>query len=224
MDGTTPKGTTRRQEILQAAIEVLAERGFHKTKIRDIAQAAGVADGTIYLYFKNKDELLIQLFEEVMERTLTMFHRTLDEAASPEDKLRGFLLTQMVLVREEPKLAKIISVVLRQSSTFLQEYNNPLFAEYLRTIRNILEEGVAQGAFRADVDMIVIARALFGAMDELALAWLLSKRRDILQMETVADTVAKMVLGGLRASAEGQPAVLSKEASPSTPKPETDLS
>jgi TetR/AcrR family fatty acid metabolism transcriptional regulator len=191
------RGTSRRKEILQAAIEVLGDRGYDKTKIKDIAKTAGVADGTIYLYFKNKDELLIQLFEEVMERVLELFRTALSEETAADKKLRLFLFTHMKLVKEEPQLARIISVVLRQSSTFVQEYNNPLFGEFLNTIQGILEDGVEQGVFRDDVDLSVLSRALFGAMDELALAWLLSKRQDTHSTEAVSETVAKMVLGGL---------------------------
>lgn len=198
MEEKAPKATTRRKEILQAAIEVLADRGFHRTKIRDIAQMAGVADGTIYLYFKNKDELLIQLFEEVMERVLGLFRGEICKEDAPEKKLRTFLFMHLNLVKSDPKLARIISIVLRQSSTFVQEYDNPFFVEYLSTIRDILDEGVQAGDFRDDIDLAVISRALFGAMDELALAWLLSKRRDTIPIEEASETVAQMVLGGLR--------------------------
>lgn len=181
---------------MKAAISVLADRGFHSTKIRDIAQKAGVADGTIYLYFKNKDELLIQLFEEVMQRALGIFRREMDLSEAPQRQLQKFLRTHLLMVKEEPEMAQIISVVLRQSVSFIREYENPLFGEYLKLIRQILSSGVEQGEFRRDLDFTVVERAIFGAMDEISLAWLLSSRRDY-PLEDSADTLSRWILRGL---------------------------
>lgn len=186
---------------MRAAVEVLATRGFQRTKIRDIAQLAGVADGTIYLYFKNKDDLLIQLFEDVMDHVLSHFDRALEGKEDPEDKLRSLLTTHFQLVEYDPMNAKIISVVLRQSSTFVQEYKNPLFSKYLHLIEEILREGIEQGCFRQDLLPSVLGRAIFGALDEIALAWLLSRRRES-SLEDAARMLSEMVLHGIRTEDE----------------------
>lgn len=187
--------STRQEEILQAAIRVLAVKGFQQTKIRDIAKEAGVADGTIYLYYKNKDELLVRLFEEVMQQVLTILRTALEEVSTPEDKLRCFLRTHLHMVEKEPEIAQIISVVLRQSTTFIKEYKNTLFAEFLGVLQEILREGMEQGVFRSDIDPVVVSRALFGATDELALAWLLSRHKS--SLEDTSRVVANMVLHGV---------------------------
>ncbi len=191
-------GTGKRERILRAAISVLAERGFHRTKIRDIAQKAQIADGTIYLYFKNKDHLLIDLFEEVMSRALNLFEKALEGKTQADEQLRAFLLTHLRVVQLEPEVAQIISVVLRQSETFIGEYKNPFFSEYLKLIANILKNGMESGLFRKDISIPLISRAIFGAMDELALAWLLSKERDAQVLERAAHDVVSLLLDGLR--------------------------
>lgn len=185
----------RQEEILKAAISVLAKKGFQSTKIRDIAKAAGVADGTIYLYFKNKDELLVRLFEEVMKRVLGILASALEKVTTPEDKLRCFLHTHLHMVEEEPEIASIISVVLRQSTTFLTEYENTLFVEYLQLLQNIVQEGIDEGVFHSGVDPVITSRALFGAVDELALAWLMSSQK--ISLEHTSQVIANMALSGL---------------------------
>ncbi|MCB9640077.1 MAG: TetR/AcrR family transcriptional regulator [Myxococcales bacterium] len=196
---TDEKNITKQERILRAAIGVLAERGFHRTTIHDIAQSAGVADGTIYLYFKNKDQLLIELFEEVMARALRLFREALREEQGAEAKMRTFLHTHLRLVEHDPEIAQIISVELRQSSIFIKEYKNPLFGEYLKIIGQILHEGIEEGVFRSNLRPALITRAIFGAMDEISLAWLLSRRRD-LSLEESADALAEMLLQGLRSA------------------------
>jgi len=191
-------GTSKRERILSAAISVLAERGFHRTKIKDIAQEAGVADGTIYLYFKNKDHLLIDLFEEVMSRALNLFEEALKDKERADQQLEAFLLTHLRIVELEPEVAQIISVVLRQSETFIGEYKNPFFSEYLNIIAKILKQGMETGVFRADISIPIISRAIFGAMDELALAWLLSNKREDEVLEMAAQDVVTLLLDGLQ--------------------------
>jgi len=193
------KNNTKRDTIIQAAISVLAERGFHNTKIRDVAQAAGVADGTIYLYFKNKDELLIQLFEEVMSQALEILNQAITGLETPEEKLRCLLKTQLRLVKEETDISKIISIVLRQSTVFLTEYENIPFSRYLRLIRSLIKEGVDEGVFREDLNVYVIERAIFGALDELALVWLLARGPSSrIPLDETANTICELILNGIK--------------------------
>jgi len=191
---------TRREDILRAAIRVLAVQGFQHTKIRDIAKEAGVADGTIYLYFKNKDELLIRLFEEVMERVFRILNKALEEVSTPAEKLHCFLRTHLHMVEEEPEVAQIISVVLRQSTMFVKEYKNTLFTQYLGVLQNILQEGVDEGVFQSHISPVVVSRALFGAVDELALAWLLSRQK--MPLEDTSQVISNMILHGIMESSE----------------------
>ena len=186
---------TKQEDILRAAISVLAVQGFQHTKIRDIAKEAGVADGTIYLYFKNKDELLVRLFEEVMGRVFNILNTALERVSTPAEKLQCFLRTHLHMVEEEPEVAQIISVVLRQSTAFVKEYKNTLFTQYLGVLQNILQEGVDEGVFHIEINPAVVSRALFGAVDELALAWLLSRQK--IPLGDTSQVLSNMILHGI---------------------------
>jgi len=169
-----PEGDKRRQ-ILDAAVSVFAQKGYFTARISDIARGAGVADGTIYLYFKNKDDLLISLFESRMERVNDLLARTLAEH-EPVDRLKVFIHTYLGLVRDQPAAAEVLTVELRQSSKFMKQYANPRFGEFLRMLASVVADGQAAGQLDATIPAPVAARMIFGLLDEMALAWLLSDK------------------------------------------------
>jgi TetR/AcrR family transcriptional regulator, fatty acid metabolism regulator protein len=189
-------GGDKRERILSSAMRVFAEKGFFGAKVSDIAEAAGVADGTIYLYFKSKDDLLISLFEEQMERVNDELGRAMDGAASPPEKLRRFIRAYMDLVAENRHAAEVITIELRQSAKFMKEYRNPRFAEFLKRLAAVIDEGQKKGSLKNGMPAPVAARALFGALDELALMWV-TARGDRLDIRRVADWIGDLVLQGL---------------------------
>ncbi len=191
-------GGGKRERILNSAMRVFASKGFFGAKVSDIADEAGVADGTIYLYFKSKDDLLISLFEEQMERVHVELARAMENAERAPDKLRRFIRAYMQLVAENRHAAEVITIELRQSAKFMKEYRNPRFAELLKVLAGIVDEGQKKGTMRADVPPPVAARALFGALDELALMWV-TGRGDKLDIRKVADWISDLVLQGLQA-------------------------
>lgn len=172
----------KRSRILHAAISVFARKGFFHAKISEIAQEAGVADGTIYLYFKNKDHLLISIFEEEMEKIIARFREAIEETPSPVEKLRTFIRLHARQAVDNPELAHVLQVELRQSSTFMSDYRPVKFREFLEILEGIIRDGQADGVFRGDAHPRTIKRAVFGALDELALHWILRGRRyDLMQ-------------------------------------------
>src|SRR5262245_16700691 len=126
-----PNGGGKRERILDAAVRVFAQEGFYNAKVSQIAQEAGVADGTIYLYFKSKDDLLISLFEDRMERINANLREALSQGKSARDRLRNVVKLHLELVQQNRPMAEVICVELRQSSKFIREYANPKFAEFL---------------------------------------------------------------------------------------------
>jgi len=189
-------GGDKRERILASAMRVFASKGFFGAKVSDIAEDAGVADGTIYLYFKSKDDILISLFEEQMEKVQSVLTGAMDGATSAEAKLRRFVDAYMDLVSENRHAAEVITIELRQSAKFMKEYKNPRFAEFLKTLAHVIDEGQRQGSFRADVPAPIAARALFGALDELALMWV-TARGDKIDIRKVAGWIGDLVLQGL---------------------------
>jgi TetR/AcrR family fatty acid metabolism transcriptional regulator len=188
----------KRERILDAAVRVFAQEGFYNAKVSQIAHAAGIADGTIYLYFKSKDDLLISLFEDRMERINANLREALASEASAPARLRRVVRLHLELIESNRHMAEVICVELRQSSKFIKEYANPKFGEFLRLIANAVAEGQARGELRADLDPPIIARALFGALDEIALAWLV-KGKDRIDLSRAAEQLGQVFIDGLRA-------------------------
>src|SRR5215468_4233496 len=124
-------GSDKRERILSSAERVFAEKGYYGAKVSDIAEDAGVADGTIYLYFKSKDDLLISLFEAQMDRVHAALAGATQSAQTASAKLRAFIRAYMELSAENRHGAEVIAIELRQSAKFMKEYKNPRFAEFL---------------------------------------------------------------------------------------------
>ncbi len=187
----------KRERILDAAVRVFAKEGFYNAKVAQIAEAAGVADGTIYLYFKSKDELLINLFEDRMERINANLRQALERADSAYERIRLVVHMHLQLTEQNRHMAEVICVELRQSSKFIKEYANPKFAEFLRLIAGALSAGQSSGELRADFDAPVVARALFGALDEIALAWLVRGAARV-DLSRAAEQLTRIFIDGLR--------------------------
>ncbi|HEX8952303.1 MAG TPA: TetR/AcrR family transcriptional regulator [Polyangia bacterium] len=194
-----PEG--KRERILEAAIKVFAAEGFYNAKVSQIAHEAGVADGTIYLYFKSKDDLLINLFEDRMERVNANLREAIDTESTAVARLRRIVKLHLELVEQNRDMAEVISVELRQSSKFIREYSNPKFAEFLRTIAGAVVEGQRTGELRTGIDPYVFARALFGALDEIALAWLVKHpgSKASIELPRAAEQLGDLFIDGLRA-------------------------
>lgn len=187
----------KRQRILEGALRAFARKGFYNTKVSEIASEAGVADGTIYLYFKNKDDLLISLFEDRMVWVIERLEGELEHTSEDVfEKLRRVVDMHFRLAQQEPDLAEFITVELRQSAKFMKEYKNPRFLDYLRILERIVEEGQKQGVMRTDIDPRLVGRALFGALDEVLLTLTFSKNH---QVEEKTRQVANLFIEGLRA-------------------------
>src|SRR5512139_3175471 len=119
------KAGDKRERILSAAERIFARHGFFAAKVSDVAKEAGVADGTIYLYFKSKDDLLISLFERRMQQVNELLRAAVDKVTSPREQLDVFIRTYLQLVHDEPTAVEVLTIELRQSSKFMKEYENP---------------------------------------------------------------------------------------------------
>ncbi len=124
------RGDNKRGKILEAAVKVFARNGFYQSKVSEIAREAEVADGTIYLYFHNKDDILINLFEEEMTRIIEAMKAVIAREDDPVRQLEKFAQAHLGLVKRNKELAEVIQVEIRQSSKFMKEYDNKKFAEY----------------------------------------------------------------------------------------------
>jgi TetR/AcrR family fatty acid metabolism transcriptional regulator len=185
----------KRARILEAAIKVFAERGFHSATVAEIARAAGVADGTIYLYFKGKDDLLLRLFDEKMTELLADAKAAVAQERTAPGKLRRFIQLHLAVVERNPDLASVLIVELRQSAQFLKAADRHKLAAYVDLIAEVVRAGQESGELDGNISPATVKRAIFGALDELALGWLLSGKRA--GLKKVAGEVAEWLVRGL---------------------------
>ncbi len=172
-----PQGSElpKRERILAAAERIFARHGFFAARVSEIAKEAGVADGTIYLYFKSKDDLLICLFESRMKQVNELLRAAIADLP-PVEQLRAFIHAYLQMIADHGAAAEVLTIELRQSSKFMKEYDNPEFADFLRLLGGIIADGQARGDLDATIPGHIAARMIFGILDELALAWVLAKQ------------------------------------------------
>ncbi len=190
------KKINKYEKILDSAMRVFAEKGFHRARISDVAKLAGVADGTVYLYFKNKDDLLIKTFEFIMDEVNSVIRKIYENELSHEERIKALVNAHYELACKYPHAAELITFELRQSQKFMKEYENKKFKEYLRLIALIIKEGQDAGVFSKELSSYVVSRAIFGILNETMLQWVASKGK--YQIEEISDTVLKIVLNGIK--------------------------
>ncbi|MDM7921056.1 MAG: TetR/AcrR family transcriptional regulator [Pyrinomonadaceae bacterium] len=196
---TTARATVpdKREAILRAAIKVFAGKGYFNSKVADIASEAGIADGTVYLYFKSKDEILHSIFDRAMADFIEDGKREIAEIVSPADRLRRVAELHLERLGADRDMAIVFQVELRGSTKFMREFSAAGFAEYLDIIKRTIEDGQKQGLFRDDIKPIVAAKILYGALDEMVTNWILSKRS--YPLAPMAEEVLKLFFGGVLA-------------------------
>jgi len=187
----------KRGAILRAAVKVFARKGYFNSKIADIAGEAGIADGTVYLYFKSKDEILHSIFDQAMNAFIAEGKRELSELSKPEDRLRRIAELHLERLGADRDLAVVFQVELRGSVKFMQEFSAAGFADYLDIICQTIEDGQRSGAFRTDIKSVIAAKILYGSLDEMVTNWILSKKKYALA--SMASEVLKTFFGGMEA-------------------------
>jgi TetR/AcrR family fatty acid metabolism transcriptional regulator len=181
--------------ILRAATRVFARRGFFVAKVADVAREAGVADGTVYLYFKNKDHLLVSIFEEFMAEAIVEGRAAVEGIADPIERLRRIAGLHLDRMGRDRDLAVVFQVELRSSTKFMEQFSETRVSEYLDVIRSVIKDGQTAGCFRTSVDPTLASKVLFGALDEMVTNWVLSKKR--YDLRSTAEPVLDLLLNGL---------------------------
>jgi TetR/AcrR family fatty acid metabolism transcriptional regulator len=189
------KSNGKYEAILRGAIKVFAGSGFFNSKVADVAREAGVADGTVYLYFKNKDDILASIFNHYMDNALAAGRASLAEIQDPIEKLRRIVHAHLEGLGRDRNLAVVFQVELRSSTKFMEQFSATKVTEYLELIRDVIEEGQRRGVFRAGLNTKIVTKVLFGALDEMATNWVLSRKR--YSLVSTADPVLDVFLNGI---------------------------
>ena len=187
----------KRAAILAAATRVFASRGFFGAQVADIARVAGVAAGTVYLYFRNKDDLLVSIFERTMREAIAEGRTALDGVADPVERLRRLARLHLDRMGRDRDLAVVFQVELRQSTKFMERFSATQLREYLGLIRDSIAAGQTAGVFRRGLNPTVAAKVFFGALDEMATNWILSHRKYSLADD--AEAVVDLFVNGVKA-------------------------
>ena len=193
-----PEGDKRRQ-ILDAAVTVFARRGYFAARVSEIARAASVADGTIYLYFKNKEDIIVSVFADVLRHHLEKAKEEIARAHSPREKLLAIARHHLTALSENRDVAIVFQTELRQS-TLLARLNSQELRGYFSLLSGLIEAGQMDGAFRNDIPRNVVVQAFFGALDEMVTAWILAENH--YNLVDLAEPVTDLFLGGLGAPAK----------------------
>jgi TetR/AcrR family fatty acid metabolism transcriptional regulator len=188
----------KRESILRAATRVFARNGYFNSKVADIAREADVADGTVYLYFKSKEEILHSIFDQNMAEAITAGRVLIEKLSDPREKLRRIAMLHLERLGADPDLAVVFQVELRGSTKFMREFSAAGFAEYLGLLRQTFEAGQRSGVFRKELNAKLVSKILFGALDEMATNWIISKRN--YKLEPMAEVVMDVFLNGVSAS------------------------
>ena len=183
------------QQIIDAAIRVFARDGYYNSRVSDIAREAGMASGTIYLYFRTKDDIIITLFREKMAQWLADLRKAIASEPGAIAKVRRVVALHFSMLESHPDLAEVVQVELRQGQKFLRGAAAQEVTSYFALIGSILEEGIAVGQIRRDLPVKVATKMLFGAMDQMATSWVLGKRG--YRLTDTADAVADLFLRGV---------------------------
>src|SRR6266550_8540812 len=190
-----PRPESKRERILRAAIDIFAQSGYFNAKVSEIAKAAGVADGTIYLYFDSKEDLLISVFREHTRSYLQSLERDLANINRPEDRMRIAIRHHLQALGRDRALAIVWQVELRHSLKFMTLLSHQEVADYLNILRKIVEQGQNEGIFRRTLHSQLVAKSVFGILDEMVTSWVLSDKEYALADQ--AGPVADLVLNGL---------------------------
>jgi TetR/AcrR family fatty acid metabolism transcriptional regulator len=189
------KANGKYEAILRSAIKVFAKNGFFNSKVADVASEAGVADGTVYLYFKNKDDILVSIFDHVTDQALARGRARLAKIDQPLEKLRRIVEGHLELFAGDRDLAVVFQAELRSSTKFMEQFSATRVTEYLDLIRGVIEEGQKRGVFRRELNSTLVAKLLFGELDEMVTNWVLSRKR--YNLVSMADAVVDVFVNGI---------------------------
>jgi len=183
------------QQILEAAIQVISERGFYQARVAEIAESAGVADGTVYLYFENKEQILMAAIDSAFDRFLERARAELAGELEPREQLRRLARLHLQSLGEHRSLALLFQTELRQSARFLSQFSHRRLIEYFDLIRAAIRQGQTSGVFRTDIPEKIAANCFFGALDEMVTSWVLSEHDYALG--GAADAIVDLILIGM---------------------------
>ena len=191
------KDRPKYKQIIDAAVVVIAENGYHQAQVSKIAKQAGVADGTIYLYFKNKEDILISMFQDKLGIFISSIEEEMDRVSSAKEKMLVLVRKHFEILSEDKHLAIVTQLELRQSNKDIRYKINDVLKGYLKLVDSILIAGKEQGEFQPDLDVRLARHMVFGTLDEIVTTWVMNEQKYDLNKQ--AEPVHHLIIKGLGA-------------------------
>jgi TetR/AcrR family fatty acid metabolism transcriptional regulator len=193
------KKILRRESIIQAAIEVFSKKGFQAAGISEIAQRAGVADGTIYQYFKNKEDLFFSIPVEKTNEFRSKVELHLNGISGALNKLRKFVWYFLYFFKTNPEYGRLLLLEMRVSKSFVRTKTYDFLKQSVSSVLEIITKGQKEGVIRKDVDTYLLRHLVLGILEHMVTRWLLKGGKyDLLQHH---QEVSRLLIEGLRPSA-----------------------
>jgi len=190
------KNKPKYRQIIEAAVQVIAENGYHSSQVSKIAKQAGVADGTIYLYFKNKEDILVSVFEEKMGDFIQQTSKEIQKYETANEQLRTLIEMHFRQLAENSHLAVVTQLELRQSNLELRFQINQVLTPYLQLIDGVIQKGIEENTFKDDLHIPLVRQMIFGTIDEIVTTWVVKDHKyDLVEL---AESVHYMLIGGLQ--------------------------
>ncbi|MFC0522398.1 TetR/AcrR family transcriptional regulator [Pontibacillus salicampi] len=189
------KNKPKYKQIIDAAVEVIAENGYHASQVSKIARKAGVADGTIYLYFKNKEDILVSLFEQKMGQFIEKIEEEIKTKSNAKEKLLSLIEMHYQQLAHNHHLAIVTQLELRQSNKELRLKINDVLKRYMLVIDHIVEEGMEEKHFDQNLDMRLVRQLVFGTLDETVTNWVMNDQKYDLMKQSKG--VHQLLINGL---------------------------
>ena len=191
-----PKDYTKKSKILNSAIKIISKKGFFNASISEIAKSAGVADGSVYTYFRGKNEILVEAFSFVLDKILKKVKKELEKTSDPIEKIKCIVRMHVEFMEKHPDIANFLQIQLRQSNREIRIHIKNEMRKYYHILGSILDEGIKAGKVRDDVDKRIIGSLIFGTVDEIITSWVLSEKKESL-VEKLED-IYKVILNGIK--------------------------
>ncbi len=186
----------KHQVILEAAVKTFARTGYHRTRVADIAREAGVADGTVYIYFKSKEDILVSLFQDLMLRFVEDLHSELAHCQNANEKLATIITYHLTTLANRPDQAKVTQIELRQIDQTINEGISGPLKSYFRLIEEVIDEGKKQNLYRQNLNTRTARKVVFGAVDEVVTCWVMSNKH--YELGTLSEPLFEMLVKGLQ--------------------------
>jgi len=191
----TQKNSDKYHRILDSAVKIFADQGFHTSTISQIAREAGVADGTIYLYFKNKQDILFQFFNYKTKQVFDAFQQEVDQKSQAIDKLKCLIRCHFEKFQQDRNMALVYRAETRQCNQLMEDQIKEMTKMYLDILSSIIEQGQEEGTMRHDLFMGLVKRFILGAVEEVINVWVISGGN--YDLTSQADPLVDLFLNGI---------------------------